>query len=354
VSLDADIELDVAYSTPELVDLLKSAAEGASSASTCIPDGLLHELVDEAPRNSSPEITAQVATSVKADKVMVFYRGQGQLEFSKAPMTKKSDCEFIGRIPRKAVQGEFVHYYVAALDSAGKEVERKGSSGSPNIIEVAAATGGSLVGSENPLGNKEKSLLTPDKGKTVFFSVGVGTGTGYISGPTEKLGRELKKCCLGASLLHLLPELGYYLNDQMSVSLAFRMGFPLGANVEGHATFAPAGLMRFRYALAADGDGLQFSGALGGGVIRNTVTIDEAPDGMNTDTTVMGPLLVGAGMGYGISLSGPLRVVAEVNALGALKAGFDELGDCSDANATCVRPTNGAQFDASLAMLFSF
>jgi hypothetical protein len=130
------------------------------------------------------------------------------------------------------------------------------------------------------------------------------------------------------------------------------MGFPIGANVEGHATFAPALLMRFRYALQDDGAGIQFSGVLGGGVVRNTVVIDEAPDGMNTDTTVMGPLLFGGGLGYILALSGPMRVVAEVNALAAVTAGFDELGSCPGDG--CVRPTNGAQFDANLAVLVAF
>jgi hypothetical protein len=350
VGIDAAIELDVAYSTPELAELLKTAREGLSGSGACISDGLEHNLVDEAPRGSTPEILAKLGTSVKADKLMVFYRGEGQLEFSKLAMKKNSECEYVGKIPRKALQGEFVHYYVAALDSAGKEIERKGSSGSPNIIEVAAATGGSLTGSDdNPLEGKKGSVLATGKSKTIFLSVAVGSGTGYINGPTEKIKREVK-CCFAPALLHLMPELGYYLNKQMSVSLAFRMGFPVGANVDGHATFAPAGLARFRYALGADGDGLQFSGVLGGGIIRNTVVIDEAPDDMNTDTTAMGPLLFGGGLGYILSLGGPMRLVAEVNALAAVTAGFDEIGSGDGA----VSPKNGAEFDANLAVLFAF
>jgi hypothetical protein len=346
--------LDVAYSTPELAALLTEAREGGSAgAETCIQDGLEHDLVDEAPRASTPEILAKVGTNVKADKVLVFYRGEGQLEFKELAMKKKSDCDYAAKIPRKAMQGEFLHYYVAAVDTAGKEIERKGSSGSPNIIEVAAASGGSLSsGAENPLDEKEGSILGPKDSKSVFLSVAVGTGSGYISGPTEKLRRDLETCCFAPALLHLMPEVGYYLNPKMSVSAAFRMGVPIGANVEGHATFAPALLMRFRYALQDDGAGIQFSGVLGGGVVRNTVVIDEAPDGMNTDTTVMGPLLFGGGLGYILALSGPMRVVAEVNALAAVTAGFDELGSCPGDG--CVRPTNGAQFDANLAVLVAF
>jgi hypothetical protein len=354
VRINSTVELDVAYSTPELAALLKVARDGSNAgAESCLQDGLEHDLVDEAPRASTPEILARVGTNVKADKVLVFYRGEGQLEFKKLPMKKMSDCDFVAKIPRNAMQGEFLHYYVAAVDTAGKEIERKGSSGSPNIIEVAAATGGSLSGgNDNPLTKEEGSILGPQKAKTVFLSVGIGTGSGLISGPTEKLKRDLETGGFAPALLHIMPELGYYLNSQMSVSAAFRMGFPLGANVEGHATFAPALLMRFRYALREDGEGLQFSGVLGGGVVRNTVVIDEAPEGMNTDTTAMGPLLFGGGLGYLLSLGGPMKLVAEVNALAALTAGFDELGTCPGDG--CVRPTNGAQFDANIGVLVAF
>ncbi len=355
VTIRSSVELDVAYSTPELAELLKEARDGSASAAVeCIEDGLEHDLVDEAVRASTPEIHAKVGTSVKADKVMLFYRGEGQLEFKTIPMKKEGDCDYKVKIPRNAMQGEFLHYYVAAVDTAGKEIERKGSSGSPNIIEVAAASGGSLSASDdNPLDGEEGSILGPKKSKTVFLSVGVGTGTGYISGPTEKLNRDLETCCFGPALLHVLPEIGYYINPKMSVSAAFRMGFPLGANVEGHATFAPAVLMRLRYApIGDDGDGLQLSGVIGGGIIRNTVVIDEAPDGMNTDTTAMGPLLFGAGLGYILAVGGPLKVVAEVNALAAVKAGFDEIGTCPGDG--CVRPTNGAEFDANLGVLVAF
>ena len=83
----------------------------------------------------------------------MFYRPEGQLEFTKVPMKRSGKCAYTGSIPGRDVHGDFVHYYVAALDKRGKEIERRGSSGSPNIIEVAAASGGSVsAGDENPLG----------------------------------------------------------------------------------------------------------------------------------------------------------------------------------------------------------
>lgn len=358
LGVDEDVKLSVAYSTPEMSDLLEAARGNLSSGgSECGISGLVHTLVDEAALGSAPEMRARLGPGVDAASVMVYYRGEGQLEFSKASMKKKGSCEYVGHIPTRAVQGDFVHYYISALDSNGKELEHKGTSGSPNIIEVAVASGGSISGDDDdPLGGgkKDGSLLGSKSGPMVFLSIAAGMGGGYIQGPTEKEGSEVD-CCIAPALLHLMPEIGYYISDQLSVSGAFRMGFPIGANVEGHATFAPAGLLRVRYALSETGEGIQVSGALGAGIIRNTVQIkDAADDTMNTDTTAMGPVLLGGGVGYAKSLGGPMRIVAEVNALAAFTAGFDELGACGEGQDGCVRPKTGAQVDANLALLFAF
>jgi hypothetical protein len=130
------------------------------------------------------------------------------------------------------------------------------------------------------------------------------------------------------------------------------MGFAVGANVMGHATAAPAGLLRLRYALDESGSGLQVSGAIGGGIIRHVVKVEEAPAGMDADTTASGPVLIGGGIGYGKPLSGAMKFVGEVNALAAVPAGIKELGGCPGAG--CVKPHFGLQFDVNLGVMFSF
>lgn len=351
VRVDSSVEIGVAYRTPEISQLL-TTVRGSSDSGDCSLQGIAHVLVDEAPKGRAAEIRARLGANVHANKVTIFYRSEGQLSFSKATMKKQGDCEYVGNIPGTAFKGDFVHYYVAAVDQKGKELERKGSSGSPNIIEVASASGGSVRhDDDNPLNSRSDSLLADD-GTGFFLSMAVGSGAGYVNGPTEKTQSRLGADHFAAAYLHILPEIGYFLTEQLAVSAAFRMGFPLGANVEGHATFAPAGLLKARYMLSKGGEGFQVSGAIGGGIIRNIVPIDGAPSDMNTDTTAMGPLLLGAGVGYSKSLGGPMRLVAELGALGALTAGFDELGPCPGDG--CVRPKNGVQLDANLALLFAF
>jgi hypothetical protein len=71
-----------------------------------------------------------------------------------------------------------------------------------------------------------------------------------------------------------MPEIGYYLSPATTVSVAGRIGFPIGANIPGHAPMAPAGLIRIRHAFAPGGSGLVVAGGVGGGVIRDTIKLD--------------------------------------------------------------------------------
>jgi hypothetical protein len=184
-----------------------------------------------------------------------------------------------------------------------------------------------------------------------FLSVALGTGGGYVTGATEQAQSDVG-CCFAPALLHLFPEVGYYLKRNMSVSAAFRMGFPVGANLPGHATAAPAGFARFKYWLAESGEGINVSGAVGGGIIRHTVKLNMPMMNGDTDTVASGPFLVGAGAGYSKALGGPMRFVAELNTLVGIPGPIKELGTCPGAG--CVKPNFALQFDLNLGVLFAF
>src|SRR5207247_1031350 len=84
----------------------------------------------------------------------------------------------------------------------------------------------------------------------------------YVAGTTE-VGNMVKNCCLGNPIVVLIPEIGYYVSPQLEIGVAARIGIPVGANVDGHATAAPGGVVRVRYALLASGEGLRFMGQIG-------------------------------------------------------------------------------------------
>src|SRR5690606_21253855 len=132
-----------------------------------------------------------------------------------------------------------------------------------------------------------------------------------VSGETEQV-RAPINCCFAPALFHVLPEVGYHLEPGMSLSVAIRMGFPIGANRENHATAAPAGLIRLRRTVSGDATGLFWSAAVGGGVIRQTVQLTGFDPDADVDTSAIGPFLLGGGAGYMHPLGGRLRLVAEL------------------------------------------
>lgn len=310
-------------------------------------EGIQHKLVDEAAVGADTEVTAHVSPSITASKVVLFYRPKGAADFAEARMKKAGGCRYTGTIPGKAFADEFVHYYVAAVDDGGKALASRGSAGLPNIIEVS---GGGSTGDDdddNPFGTGG-SITAPGgskKASRVFFAVSVGSGGGYVNGNTEQL-ESAVQCCFAPALLHLFPELGYFLSAQTSISAAFRMGFPVGANREGHATAAPAAFLRIRHALAPNGEGFLINGAIGGGIIRHTITLTGVADMKgDVDTVASGPLFIGTGAGYNKSLGGPVRLVAELNLLAGLP--IAPVSDVED-------PSFAIQIDANLGLLFAF
>jgi hypothetical protein len=371
VEIDKTVEIEAAYRTGDMVKLLDEARgeqvvppgddddDGGGGGDTGVDceavTGIQHTIQDSADAGADKELMAYVGPDITPSKVSIMYRPQGKVEFSEAKMTKDGACKFVGAIPKKAMFGGLVHYYVAAYNKAGKVVASKGSSGSPNIIEISGGSAVDVGVDENPLAkkNNENGIhkgTTLTKPAKMFVSIAVGTGGGYVTGTTEQVGNEVG-CCFAPALLHFFPEIGYFLSPRSSLSLAVRLGFPLGANLPGHATAAPAAMLRYRRAFSPTGEGLAVSGALGGGFIRNTVKLTNADPEMNVDTTLTGPLIVGAGAAYTKALGGPLRFIAELNALAGIPV-ISEMGTCPGTG--CLKPNFGVQIDVNLGLIFGF
>jgi hypothetical protein len=380
VQIDSKIQIDAAYKSAELAKLLDEAraeaggggggtTEPAEPAVDCKSvKGLQHQIIDTAKQGAPLPMEALLAADVKPTKVAIMYRSEGQTDFTEVKMTAQG-CKYTGAIPAGAMKGGLVHYYVAAFDGNGKPIAAKGSSGSPNIIELTAGGGAGAVikDNEDPIGGGTAKPIvkeTPSggggggsggevssgvtvarKAPRVMFAVSGGTGFGYVTGTTENM-NTVKNCCIGNSLAVIVPELGYYLNERTSIGVAIRLGFPLGANVDGHATLAPGGMLRLRYALSASGNGVHVMGQVGAGILRNTIKLDNAMQGMDTDIVAQGPLLLGAGIGYGMRLSGNVMFLADFSLLAGI-AVTDHLGDAPALN-------SGITGDLSLGLAFGF
>ena len=347
VQIDPKIQIDAAYKSAEMAKLLeqvRTEATGGSSGggggepvdmtgggTDCASvTGVEHKIIDSAKAGVALPIEAVLGADVTAQNVAVMYRPEGATEFVEVKLKKEGECKYTGSIPKSAMKGTLIHYYVGAFNENGKQIAGKGSSGSPNIIELSAGGGGGASGgrggdTEDPIGEtggggSVSTGVTVDRKRAkVLIGLAGGAGSGYVTGQTEGM-NTVKNCCLGGPVVVLQPELGYFVSPQLSIGIAGRIGIPLGANVEGHATAAPGGLLRVRYALSPTGDGLRLMGQLGVGVLRNTIKLDNSMPGMDTDVVAQGPVLLGGGVGFARRLSGSVAFIADLSATAGIAA----------------------------------
>jgi len=378
VAIDPKIQIDAAYKSPELSKLLDAARSGgggsnntgggatepADSGVDCSSvKGLQHALIDTAKGNAALPVEAQLGAEVKADKVSLMFRPEGSTDFIEIKMSKAA-CKYTAKIPASAMKGSLIHYYIAAYDANNKVIVGKGSAGSPNILEITAGSGAAVKNDdENPLGggshvtaavapadvSDSTTVTGPAKPTKFFIAVSGGGGTGYVNGTTET-GNTVQSCCVGNLIAVIEPELGFYINPQMSIGAVVRLGLPLGANVDpmngAHATIAPAALLRLRYGLSASGEGIRVTGELGAGILRNTIKLNMATAGMDTDIVAQGPLLIGAGLGYIKKLNNHVAFVADFLAIAGI-AVTDHLGSAPKLN-------SGLSADLSLGLALGF
>jgi hypothetical protein len=372
VTIDPKIQIDAAYKSPDLVKLLEAARSGAgggtvstepvSGGADCESvQGLQHTILDTAKADRAQDIEALVGSDITPSKVAVMYRTQGTSEFVEGKLTKNGGCKYTGTIPAPAMKGSLIHYYVAAYDSGNRVIAGKGSSGSPNIMELTAGGGGD---NEDPISGNKIKKTTPSGGEVsggviaggkppkIFIAVTGGTGFGYVTGTTEA-GNQVQNCCIGNSLVVITPELGYHASKQLSIGIAGRIGLPLGANVDPmgakHSTIAPGAVVRVRYALSPSGEGLRVMGQLGGGIMRNTIKLEMQAGGGDTDIVAQGPLLLGAGIGFKKNLTNNIAFVADLSALAGI-AVIDKLGS----GTATTRLNSGIGGDLTLGLAVGF
>ncbi|MCW5807077.1 MAG: tetratricopeptide repeat protein [Deltaproteobacteria bacterium] len=366
VAIDPKIQIDSAYKQPELTKLLEAARKDAPASgggtTTATGDGaeclgvkgFQHTIVDTGKGGTALPLEVLLGADVKPEKVSIQFRAKETPDYTEVKMTKESACKWTGAIPGAAMKGSLLFYYVAAYDGNNRVIIGKGSSGAPNTMDIVAGSGtggGTGKDTEDPIngkrvasnggggsGNSGGSVSSggsvgggvgkkkgPNK---VYLAVVGGTGFGYVTGNTEG-GNEVKNCCVGNSLVVLTPELGFHVSPQLAIGVAGRIGLPIGANVDPpnakHSEVAPGALVRVRYTLSATGEGVRVMGQIGGGVMRNTIKLDAAANGMDTDIVAQGPLLLGAGIGFTKKLGNNLAFLADISALAGI-AVTDKLG----------------------------
>jgi len=320
-------------------------AQPAPSAESAI----VHTPVTEGAVGQPIAIQAQVPASLAAEKVVLAYRPDGASDFVTLEMflIENSDaCE--AQIPAEATGGASVAYYIVAQNAQGEQLAQNGSAADPHVVTLAAkAAGGGIINGVSPEAETAKEGdegAEQSEGVSFWFALAVGGGFGYHSGTPEANRTNddrvpLKNSGLaGAWAVQISPEAGYFVTDNLLLSLQGRFqlvtgGSQINGNAVSNSTNACKGGVCHpaMYALAGLAKATWFIGepkkvtpflslAAGAGQIRHVVNIGSKdlsgcpPTGCQ-DTVAGGPVLFGPGGGITVELNDSFMIVASTNAL---------------------------------------
>jgi hypothetical protein len=361
LAIDPNITITKALSTPPLEEAFAEAKAGGGALASGEDDvprptpaaaargggetrppapsssGFSYHTVSEVKQGSSIVVTVTVEESLKFRKLILAYREEGTGEFLGREMEPVGEGAYRAEIPASATTGSSVAYYMEAQDDEGQAVGSRGTETRPLVISFAATAKPSTARAAATVERKAESRKRDDEddegpGGKYFASLLVGSGFGYTSGNGEvNADVPVSGTVSGALLGHIAPEVGYWYQSNLLLSLQGRLQIITGTNevtVDGRTdhTPIPAAIAVFAKASwfpSQSGNLRPFlSGGLGGGQIRHVVTFANltncGPVGSQNqqckDTVVAGPLLAQVGGGIFYKLGDSLALVLSSNA----------------------------------------
>jgi hypothetical protein len=342
-----DVKLDKLLATPEIQEVFDQAVEaqkgqgadkgdktGGETAASA--DAITHEPVTRAAQGKPIPINMTLDSSVKAKKVMLSFSADGSEDFGEREMKEASPGNWMGEIPASATEGAKVSYYIEVDGDDDQVVAKRGSAAEPLVVSLLGP-GGAALGPA-----KKKPAAPPPKekeseGPSWYIGLGVGSGFGWTTGTGEVYSQDVVKPAgfAAAKLGQVTPEVGYFLNPNLILSLQLRFQKVSGATsfyatdattcgtsmICAPPSFAVSGFARAHFLFDFDDLHPFFSAAVGGGSIRHVATFNAMPkcgSDMKTtcvDTLDAGPIFVGGGGGLLYNLSDMFALTAETNLL---------------------------------------
>jgi hypothetical protein len=316
--------------------------------------GIQHTPLTEARASTTISVKATIDPALAQDKVILAYRPEGAADFLARDMERSGQGTFVARIPEPATRGAVVSYYIEARSRGGQPLAASGSAAEPYVISLSSEPSArASADADAPVAVVSRNRRDVEETETAsgehkyWFSLGLGSGFGWARGtpevnPTDKRGRkiELPGGFAPARLMHIAPEVGFFVTPNLLLSLQGRVQVITSAT-EVHDTSCPdnrdpATMVGVcppaKWALAFFGKATWLLGepgrfrpflsaAAGGGEIRHLVKIanlnDCGADGRTAcqDTLLGGIILLGPGAGLRYDLARALSVVASVNSL---------------------------------------
>jgi hypothetical protein len=305
LQIQPDIKLDKSLATPEIQEVYDEAVAAQKAEPPPPPaEAVKHQPIARSNRGVSISIKAGAEG---AKSVTIYFRADGADEFGEKEMREDPPGSgvWLGEIPGSAAQGAALQYYIEATGADDAKLGSKGSSDEPLTIALAG-------------GKKEPKPAPEPEGPTWLIGLGVGSGLGWTSGVGEvnTADRVDPPGFSPSTLAHLAPEVGYFVNPTLMVSLQLRLQMVTGASTyypggtqcgDGVCTpawYALAGLVRASYFLGEGDFRPYISGMAGLGQIRHVAkfaSVDNCGKSMTetcVDTVAAGPVLVGGGGGF--------------------------------------------------------
>lgn len=362
-----DVKLDKMLATPEIQEVFDQAVSeqksngGGGQTTAAAADAITHEPVTVSAQGKTIPINMTLDSSIKPKKVVLSFSADGSEDFGEREMKEESPGNWMGEIPASATQGAKVSYYIEVDGDDDQVLAKKGSASEPLVVKLRGAA---VTKKKAP--PPEKKEESESEGPTWYFAFALGTGFGWTTGQGEvnkgntmSMGVIDRNGDIGqndlppgdqvhpggfawARLGQIAPEVGYYLNPDLMVSLQLRLQYVTGATpfyavktdtmtcgmnmLCAPPSFAIAGFARAHYFLHLEDSDLHpfVAGMLGGGTIRHVATFNSRPvcglDMKTTcvDTIAAGPVFVGAGGGLLYNLSPVFALTGELDAV----AGF--------------------------------
>jgi len=333
---------------------------------------------DETPPDRSVLIRCALAPNLPVTKLFLMYLEPGNEDFTPLQMEKTPKGWYAAKIPKKAVSGTSLRFYVEGRNDKGKAIVSNGRVDSPNVMLIrekeAAETEQEMGGlkrrkEENPLdepdptrahrllGRIDRSKIGLDTrygNRQWWFGFSIGSGYGFApAGGLEALPELQRRYVSGIAWEgggHLAPEIGYQLGPNFAISLEGRNQYITQTShfSQYAATGAQAVLLKlymytrqsrgrfFANIAAGGGEGFRLVASPAQGCNAPGVTngvpcqsfFTDKPGGGSPivdkdfpnfkDTVRGGPGLAGLGGGFLYEISKSVSWVAEVNVLAGL------------------------------------
>jgi hypothetical protein len=333
LEIQPDIKMTKSLANPEIqaafdeVVASMNRPPGGGAVARTGDAGISHEPVTRASQGRGIPISVTLDPSLSADRVSLSFRGAGSGEFTAKEMTEATPGTFIAEIPATATMGTQVAYLIEA-QKKGQSIASRGSRASPLVVSLTPAS--SIAGGIQRPGGKEPPAKTPgQEGARFYLGLALGTGVGWASGSSESNGTHVADPAglAAAQIVHLAPELGYFLNPGLILSVQARIQFLSGLTSQPQGCIgcsAPpstafAGFAKLTWLFGTSSLKPYLSASVGAGRIRHAAEFPQfttcGSDGMTTcvESIPAGVILLGPGGGVVYALTPGFGLVAGVS-----------------------------------------